>query len=125
MKSVRQRGTLSELAVRAIVRSLGHRLRRNGSQLPGSPDLYDPERGLAIFVHGCFWHRHTGCAATTTPKANADFWLEKFANNMERDQRKRRQLRKAGYQVLTVWSCQLRDRTKLARLKRRLGRFLS
>jgi DNA mismatch endonuclease (patch repair protein) len=123
MARVRQKGTSAELAVRKIVRDQGHDVRVNSGSLPGSPDLFDPTRKLAIFVHGCFWHRHTGCRACTIPTRNAKFWLEKFEQNRSRDQRVVRQLRRLGYRILTVWECQVKTPAKLARLERRLDRF--
>src|SRR5437867_9480356 len=81
MARVRQAGTGPEIAVRAIVKRLGHRVRTNGVGLPGSPDLYDRKRKRAVFVHGCFWHRHKNCAACTSPKSNHGFWQQKFQQN--------------------------------------------
>jgi DNA mismatch endonuclease, patch repair protein len=124
MRRVRQRGTAPELTVQTLVRRMGYRFKTNGTHLPGSPDLYNTRSRRAVFVHGCFWHRHTGCKAATTPKNNAAFWQAKFESNMERDRMKQRQLRQLGYRVLTIWSCQLEDAAKLARLKRRMERFL-
>jgi DNA mismatch endonuclease, patch repair protein len=123
MSRVRQRGTGPELAVRAILRRLGHRFRTNAKGLPGSPDIYSASRKRAVFVHGCFWHRHPRCRATTTPTRNREFWLAKFLANVARDNRNARGLRRLGYRVMTVWECQLKSPAKLARLKRRLGRF--
>jgi DNA mismatch endonuclease (patch repair protein) len=123
MASVRQRGSAPELAVRGILRGQGHRFKTNGKELPGSPDVYAPWAKLAVFIHGCFWHRHRGCGACTTPKDHRDFWLEKFRQNVARDKRKVRQLRHLGYRVLTIWECQVKSPSKLVRLEKRLDRF--
>ena len=123
MARVRQRGTAPELAVRLILDRLGHDYATNGRELPGSPDLYDSHTKRALFVHGCYWHRHRGCRATTTPASNRDFWVQKFEQNVARDRRKVRTLRRMGYRVLTVWECQLKSPEKLARLERRLDAF--
>ncbi|MGD1156403.1 MAG: DNA mismatch endonuclease Vsr [Terriglobia bacterium] len=123
MASVRQRGSAPELAVRAILRGQRHRFKTNAERLPGSPDIYAPWAKLAVFIHGCFWHRHRGCRACTTPKNHRNFWLEKFRQNVARDRRKVRQLRRLGYRVLTVWECQVKSLSKLARLKKQLDRF--
>jgi DNA mismatch endonuclease, patch repair protein len=123
MARVRQIGTSPELAVRALLRDLGIKTRNNSARLPGSPDLYDPGRRVAIFVHGCFWHRHRGCRACTSPKNNAEYWTEKFKQNVARDRRKSSELRQLGYRVLTVWECQVKSTDKLARLARRLDKF--
>src|SRR5258708_29024306 len=108
MARVRQKGTEPELVVRAIVKRLGHQFSINGKGLPGSPDLFDRNRRLAVFVHGCFWHRHSRCRACTAPKSNAAFWQQKFEQNVARDGRKARQLRRLGYRVMTAWECQVK-----------------
>src|SRR5687767_12218395 len=114
MGRVCQAGTCPELAVRRVLRRLRIRVRTNGGGLPGSPDLYDAQRKLAVFVHGCFWHRHRGCPACTTPKDNAGFWAQKFDDNVARDRRKAAELRRLGFRVLTVWECQVKSEIKLA-----------
>jgi DNA mismatch endonuclease, patch repair protein len=77
--------------------------------LSGRPDKVLSGRRLAIFVHGCFWHRHEGCARTTAPKANNAYWTQKFAENIERDARKTSELRQAGWNVMVVWECEILD----------------
>src|SRR5687768_13330933 len=85
MGRVRQRGTTPELAVRSALRQLGVSYRLNARELPGSPDVANRSKRFAVFVHGCYWHRHPGCRLTTTPSTNVDFWLEKFSANQARD----------------------------------------
>lgn len=105
MGRVRQKDTRPEQAVAAALRSLGAAYRKNVRGLPGSPDFANKSRKWAVFVHGCFWHRHTGCPRATTPKANRDFWLEKFTANRLRDARAIRALRRMGFKVAIVWEC--------------------
>jgi len=122
MQRVRQRGTSTEKIVASICRDLGLRYRLNVRSLPGSPDLANKAHCWAVFVHGCFWHRHLGCAKATTPKRNAVFWREKFEANVARDARKIGQLKKAGYEVIVIWQCETENRKKLrTRLFKRLG----
>ncbi|HMD97132.1 MAG TPA: DNA mismatch endonuclease Vsr [Terriglobia bacterium] len=123
MAGIRQRGSAPELVVRSILRRQKHGFKVNAKGLPGSPDIYNPLTKRAVFVHGCFWHRHPGCLACTIPKAHRDFWLEKFRQNVDRDKRKVRQLRRLGYHVLTVWECQVKSLSKLVKLERRLDHF--
>ena len=104
MARTRQSGTAPELVVRQALRQLGHRYRVANRDLPGSPDLANRRRRWAIFVHGCFWHRH-GCKATTTPSNNREFWEAKFARNEARDARVARELRAEGFVVIVVWEC--------------------
>lgn len=106
MSAVRQRGTTPELAVRRILSGLGMRYRLNVPDLPGRPDIANRSQRLAIFVHGCFWHRHANCRRATTPKENRKFWVEKFHSNVERDKRNAAALRRLNFTVLTVWECE-------------------
>lgn len=119
MSRIRQHGTEPELAVRHAVATLGLRYTTNNKDLPGSPDLANRSRRWAIFVHGCYWHRHAGCRKATTPRTNTEFWLNKFSRNVQRDSDARKSLRRAGYRVLTFWQCELdEDRNIPNRLKR-------
>ncbi|MDP9201434.1 MAG: very short patch repair endonuclease [Gemmatimonadota bacterium] len=120
MSVVKQTGTGAEVRVRAIVSSLGIRFRLDNADLPGSPDLANRSRRWAIFVHGCFWHAHSGCRKATLPKRNRAYWIEKFATNKARDALAIRRLRSRGYEVLRVWECQLAP-SRVGSLKRRLA----
>jgi DNA mismatch endonuclease (patch repair protein) len=116
MRSVRQKDTAPELAVRKIVTALGFRYRVRNRDLPGSPDLANRVNGWAIFVHGCFWHGHSRCRKATVPKRNRDFWKSKFADNRRRDRVASLRLRRRGFRTLTVWECQTRDSVSLAKV---------
>jgi DNA mismatch endonuclease (patch repair protein) len=83
--------------------------------LPGKPDIVLPRRRVAIFVHGCFWHRHRGCRYAYRPKSNRGFWKRKFEANMTRDREVARALRKLGWRILIVWECQIEKPDKLTR----------
>ena len=107
MARIRQKGTEPELAVRHAVATLGLRYTVNNADLPGSPDLANRSRRWAIFVHGCYWHRHAGCYKATTPRTNTEFWLNKFSRNVARDAAARSELESRGYRVLTFWQCEL------------------
>jgi DNA mismatch endonuclease, patch repair protein len=105
MAGVRQKATQPELLVASLLRALGQRYRLNNRDLDGSPDFANRRAGWALFVHGCFWHRH-GCSATTTPTRNREFWEAKFARNLARDARTSDALRTAGYRVIVIWECE-------------------
>jgi DNA mismatch endonuclease (patch repair protein) len=113
MASVHSKDTKPELAVRSLVHALGYRYRLHVATLPGKPDLVFPSRRKIIFVHGCFWHRHARCRYATSPKTRSDFWQEKFLTNVARDRRTRRELKKMGWSLLTVWQCELKNPQKL------------
>lgn len=105
MKRVRRSGTEPELQVAAILRELGLRMRRNVKGLPGTPDVANESKKIAIFEHECFWYGHRGCRFATTPKRNAAFWASRIEANRVRDRRKAWALRRDGVRVVTVWSC--------------------
>lgn len=111
MAGVRQKGTQIETTVATLLRQLGLSYRKNVSSLPGSPDFANRKRRWAIFVNGCFWHHHRRCKRATVPKANAEFWLEKFERNRSRDAQKIVALRRMGFRVVILWECRLGDPT--------------
>lgn len=110
MSGIRGRDTKPELLVRKYLHAAGLRFRL-GSSLPGRPDIVLPRYRAAVFVHGCYWHRHQGCRFATTPSSNQEFWLKKFAANVERDKQVKVMLRKAGWRPLVIWECQLKPQT--------------
>jgi len=107
MSRVRQHGTRAELSVARVLRSLGQHYRLNVRSLPGSPDFANKRRKWAIFVHGCFWHQHTGCPRASVPKRNREFWRNKFIANRRRDASAITALRRLGFKVVVVWECQV------------------
>jgi len=108
MSRIRGKDTKPEVLVRSMLHRAGYRVRKNVSALPGKPDIVLPKYRTVIFVHGCFWHRHKGCKDATTPKSNKAFWKKKFERNISNDRKHVRDLKKLGWKVVTVWSCQLK-----------------
>ena len=121
MARIRAKDTWPELAVRRLLHSLGYRYRLHRRELPGSPDICFPSRKKAIFVHGCFWHRHKGCMRTTQPRTRTSFWEDKFRKNVIRDRRNMAGLIELGWTAMVVWECETKN---LERLAPRLMRFL-
>jgi DNA mismatch endonuclease, patch repair protein len=124
MSRIRGKNTEAELTVRKLVHGMGFRYRLHRKDLPGTPDLVFSKRRKVIFVHGCFWHRHPSpkCRLARLPKSRLDFWEPKLTENRERDVRNEQKLTAAGWQVLVVWECELRDRMQLeCKLKCFLG----
>jgi DNA mismatch endonuclease (patch repair protein) len=113
MRSVRQKGTSPELAVRAALNSLGVVFETNVEDLPGKPDIMVTQTNTPIFVHGCFWHRHPDCRMSTTPKRNRKFWIKKFKQNIERDNRILYNLRALGHTPVIVWQCETIEESTL------------
>lgn len=122
MSRIRGKDTGPELRLRSMLHREGFRFRLHARKLPGRPDLVLPKYRTAIFVHGCFWHRHPGCRNATDPANRATFWQEKFRSNVARDARNRAALEAAGWAVEVVWECELGTDAQgvLTRLKRSL-----
>ena len=121
MQAVRSKDTKPEMVVRRLVHSLGYRYRLHRRDLPGVPDLVFPSRRKIIFVHGCFWHGHPCRGEPRLPKTNREYWVPKIARNAERDRNHLSDLDRLGWDVLTIWECELKDK---GGLESRLRRFL-
>ena len=114
MRRVRGKDTTPEKAVRSLLHRLGFRFRLHRRDLPGKPDIVLPRHKAVVFVHGCFWHRHSGCVRASTPATRQDYWLPKFQRTVERDSRNQERLAQLGWNVIVVWECELRDVSRLA-----------
>lgn len=121
MAAIRGKDTGPELAVRRVLTAMGYRYRLHGRALPGRPDLVFASRRAVVFVHGCFWHRHTCTNGRVVPRTRREFWRAKLEGNAARDRLNKAALRRSGWRVLVVWECQLID---LPNLTSRLTRFL-
>ena len=125
MSRIRGKDTHPEVLVRSLLHGLGYRFRLNRKDVAGKPDLVLPKYQTAIFVHGCFWHRHSGCRFAFTPKTNMEFWQKKFARNIARDQEVSEAVRMSGWKQIAIWECELSDIHALeARLQRLLPNFV-
>lgn len=122
MSRVKGRDTKPELFVRSIVHRLGYRFRLHEKKLPGRPDVVLPRHRKIIFIHGCFWHGHTGCRRAARPSTNREFWDKKIDGNIARDTANLKALRRAGWKVLVIWQCAIKDRGHLEKM---LAKFLS
>lgn len=115
MRHIRGRDTQAELLVRHYLHRAGLRFRVNDRRLPGSPDLVIPRYQAAVFVHGCFWHRHEDCRFATNPATRVDFWQVKFAANVARDRAANAELKRLGWRPLVIWECEVQDLDHLDR----------
>ena len=116
MARIGPRNTVPELVVRRTAHRLGFRFRLHRKDLPGTPDLVFARYGLALYVHGCFWHRHEGCSNCTMPKTRPEFWISKFNSNVARDRRNLVAMDTLGWRTLVIWECETEDPALLERL---------
>ena len=123
LAAVKSKHTSPEIQVRQLVRQLDYRYRLHVKALPGTPDMVFPRLRKIINVSGCFWHMHT-CGHCRIPAARRQYWIAKLQRNAARDQKNRRALRRAGWQMLTVWECQT-TRAKSDLLQRKITAFLA
>lgn len=115
MSRIKGRDTKPEMLVRRMLHAMGYRYRLHAKDLPGRPDVVFRSRKKAVFIHGCFWHRHPGCKMTRMPKSRLNFWRSKLEGNRKRDIRNQKALSLMGWKVLVVWECETRDTAELAR----------
>ena len=124
MRSVAQKDTKPEMALRRALHAGGFRYRLHSTKVRGRPDLVLPKHGAVVLVHGCFWHRHEGCRYATNPKTRAEFWQVKFAANVARDSAVQRALFSADWRVATIWECALRKPELVSAAADRLSAWL-
>ena len=108
MSQIKSSDTKPELLVRSYLHRLGFRFRKNDKRLTGKPDLYFPRYYAVVFVNGCFWHGHSNCKYFVMPKSNVEFWQEKISRTIMRDNEVYEKLADSGWNVLTIWECQLK-----------------
>lgn len=114
MSRIRAKNTKPEMLVRKFLHKQGLRYRLHVKNLPGKPDLVFPKKRVVIFIHGCFWHGHTGCRLFVLPKTRTEWWNEKISNNRIRDTKNKMILETEGWKVIEVYECELkayRDKT--------------
>ena len=124
MSRIRNKDTRPEMRVRKLIHGMGYRYRLHDKGLPGRPDLVFASRRTAIFVHGCYWHRHDdpSCKLARMPKSRLDFWGPKLERNRQRDKQSQENLKTLGWDALVIWECQLKDIDDVAR---RIREFLT
>ncbi len=121
MSRVSGKDTKPEIVVRSLLHKNGYRFRIHRKDLPGKPDITLPKYKKVIFIHGCFWHGHPGCSRSKRPVTNQEFWREKLDKNIERDKVSVNALIQLGWDVLIIWSCEVKN---IKKLKIKLFSFL-
>lgn len=110
MSQIKGKNTKPEILVRKFLHSKGFRFRLHDAKLPGKPDIILPKYKTVIFVHGCFWHGHKNCKYATIPKTKTEWWLKKIIGNVANDKKKSSNLKKEGWRVINIWTCQLKPK---------------
>jgi len=122
MRTVKGTNTKPEMLVRQLTHRMGYRYRLHCKKLPGKPDMVFPARRKIIFVHGCFWHQHQCSRGSRIPKSNQDYWIPKLSRNVQRDREHKTCLKEMGWDVLTIWECETKDRNAIqSRIRSFLG----
>jgi len=111
MSRIRSKDTKPEMLVRKFLFSKGFRYRLHDKKLPGKPDIVLPKYKTVIFIHGCFWHGHEGCKYFVVPKTRAEWWLNKINNNTSKDEDSEVKLIDAGWKVIVIWECEVKNKT--------------
>lgn len=118
MSRIRSKDTKPEELVRKYLFSRGLRYRKCDKRYPGKPDIVFPKYRTAIFVNGCFWHCHDACQGFVMPKSRLDYWQPKLERNRQRDFEHIAKLHTIGWNVITVWECELKKNVRDERLTR-------
>ena len=108
MAAIRSKDTKPEIYFRKLLFAKGYRYSLNSKKVPGHPDMYLRKYNTAVFVHGCFWHRHGGCKFAYMPKSRIEFWKNKFEVNQKRDLVVRNELFENNIKCLVVWECSIK-----------------
>ena len=124
MSKISGKETKPEILVRKFLFANGFRFRKNDKRYPGKPDIVLPKYRTVIFVHGCFWHGHN-CPAGKLPETNKKFWTEKISGNIERDKKNKKELKKLGWNVITIWQCELQNKNERIKTFEKLTNTLS
>lgn len=117
MSAIKSRRTKPEMFLRHELFRKGYRYRVNVNYIPGHPDIFLRKYNLAIFVNGCFWHRHSGCKFSYTPKSNQLFWENKFKTNIQRDEIVKKELNARGIRQMIIWECYINQMSRNEQLK--------
>lgn len=122
MSRVRSKNTKPEMAVRSLLHGMGYRFRLHRKDLPGNPDIVLPKYRSVIFVHGCFWHQHSGCSKAKIPERNKDYWEPKLNRNVQRDSEAQRALAESGWGAMVLWECEINSQNPM--VLRKIRNFL-
>ncbi len=112
MAKISGKETKPEKIIRSYLFQKGFRYRKNDIRYPGKPDIVLPKYNAVIFINGCFWHGHKGCNKSKLPTTRIEFWKNKIEGNIARDIKNYRLLKEAGWNVIIVWECEIKNKQK-------------
>lgn len=112
MSAIRSKNTKPEIYFRKLLFAEGYRYSLNSKNIPGHPDIYLKKYNTAVFINGCFWHRHEGCKYAYMPKSRVEFWQKKFEANQRRDEKVRQELEEKRIKRLVIWECTIKKMLK-------------
>lgn len=125
MSRIKGKDTKPEMLVRKFLHAQGFRYKLHVKTLPGKPDIVLPKYKTVIFIHGCFWHGHERCKYYVIPKTRTEWWLNKINSNTANDKRAGKALKKEGWEIITLWECQLKPKTLEKTLSKLLKNLLA
>jgi DNA mismatch endonuclease, patch repair protein len=123
MSRIKGKDTKPEMLVRKFLHAHGYRYRLHVKNLPGKPDIVLPKYKTVIFVNGCFWHGHEGCKYYVVPKTKTEWWLNKINGNISNDHKAEQALKQLGWNIITLWECELKPATIVVSLNTLLQRL--
>lgn len=125
MSHISGKNTKPEMIFRKTLHQFGYRYSLHKKELPGKPDLVLRKYKTVILINGCFWHGHKNCKASTLPATNKKFWEKKISDNILRDKKNNKELKTLGWNVITVWQCQLKNQTHQQKTLKRIIKELN
>jgi len=125
MSKIKGKDTKPEILVRKFLHANGYRYRLHDKKLPGKPDIVLKKHNTVIFIHGCFWHGHEGCKYYVIPKTRTQWWLNKINRNKEKDKESTETLQKEGWNIITIWECELKKEKRENTLQKLIQKLLN
>lgn len=125
MSQIRGKDTKPEILVRKFLHVNGYRYRLHDKKLPGKPDIVLKKHKTVIFIHGCFWHGHKDCKYYVIPKTRTQWWLNKINRNKDKDKKSTKVLQKEGWNVITIWECELKKDKRKKTLHKLIQKLLN
>ncbi len=109
MSGIRSSNTKPEVLTRNALHKHGYRFRLGSKVGKIKPDIVLRSYKVAVFIHGCYWHKHDDCKLAYADRNYSDKWKKKFEDNRQRDKCVLEQLMEEGWRLAVIWECTTRD----------------